>query len=552
MSRVGSLTIYGGRSGLSSFDDMIRDDAVVSAHTADHEGKDEDDNDWSARLYVWQGVAREPSWAGFVRDGFGPLALPTRTSLSVAIIVRVRYYVDRYFAVTFGGGRFKLHRARIVRGYGLKVALNAIYEQDHDAAQLDVAPLIRQVETRTVGPQTMRALQQANRLADFDAFGTDAEIDEITGVTGRPFDDVFGTRMTGKDSLRLGRPTLFEELGKLCRQIAKRHPQTTYQRRFRDLFDRVEVIDDAADVASLRTIAAQRLADGDDFEFAPPELIDFDRVDHFALQVPGEDEIVMVDPTGAEIREALDDAAGSIDPDTIGRAMVAGRDAEGELFRVWPLWECLDTQFVEDGATFLLADGDFRRVDPDYLTALDNRVAAISESAIVLPNSRRENVDGAVKEIDEGTYNEEAATTSDDFLNLDKQTVRVAGHTSPIEICDILSTDGKLVHVKRKFASSSLSHLFGQGAVSGQLLVSSDEFRKEARNRAGAATPFGALFADGLAAANYEIVYAIIGDWSNRTLTDLPFFSKINLAHHARSLRTLGFTVTYSRIDIDG
>jgi uncharacterized protein (TIGR04141 family) len=57
--------------------------------------------------------------------------------------------------------------------------------------------------------------------------------------------------------------------------------------------------------------------------------------------------------------------------------------------------------------------------------------------------------------------------------------VKVKGKTTPIEICDLLSEEGRFIHVKRKLSSSSLSHLFAQGYVSAELLQENSEYRLE-------------------------------------------------------------------------
>ena len=167
-------------------------------------------------------------------------------------------------------------------------------------------------------------------------------------------------------------------------------------------------------------------------------------------------------------------------------------------------------------------------------------------------------MNGELKEIDEGTYNELAAAPADRFL-LDKKTVTIPGRTSAVEVCDVLTTDRDLIHVKRKFSSSSLSHLFGEGYVSSELLIDSSEYRTAIRDKIGAADPdFQGLFpVDDFVASQWKVVYAIIGDWSNNAdgqpasaSAKLPFFSKVNLLNHTKRLRRFGFQVELARIPL--
>lgn len=159
-----------------------------------------------------------------------------------------------------------------------------------------------------------------------------------------------------------------------------------------------------------------------------------------------------------------------------------------------------------------------------------------------------------MKEIDEATYNTQASKQSDRLL-LDKKNVVVPGRTSPVEVCDILTQERKLVHVKRKFSSSSLSHLFSQGHVSARLLADNAQFRVAVRDKIGSAQPkFRKLFtADRIVASEWEVVYAIIGPWDGQPASEkIPFFSKVNLRDRWTRLRGMGFEVSLVPVEVTG
>ena len=107
------------------------------------------------------------------------------------------------------------------------------------------------------------------------------------------------------------------------------------------------------------------------------------------------------------------------------------------------------------------------------------------------------------------------------------------------------------MHVKRKFGSSSLSHLFGQGAVSADLFARSREYRKKIRAKLTPA--FRDLIPlDRPDTAAYEVAYAIIGKWGTDPPSEkLPFFSKVNLRRHATDMQAMGYKVTYRKIDLE-
>jgi uncharacterized protein (TIGR04141 family) len=146
-------------------------------------------------------------------------------------------------------------------------------------------------------------------------------------------------------------------------------------------------------------------------------------------------------------------------------------------------------------------------------------------------------------------YNTLAANAVGNACCMDQQMIIHGGGHSRIEFCDIMTSDRKLIHVKKYGGSSVLSHLFSQGAVSGELLVSDGDFRSkviEKLPRGYKQTISKGVRPD---ASQYEIVYAIISGSENPL--DIPFFSKVSLRNARRRLMSYGFSVTKKKIAKD-
>jgi uncharacterized protein (TIGR04141 family) len=152
-----------------------------------------------------------------------------------------------------------------------------------------------------------------------------------------------------------------------------------------------------------------------------------------------------------------------------------------------------------------------------------------------------------------------------EYLLLHTRNVRLPEKTTPIEICDLLSADRCFIHIKPKFSSSTLSHLFSQGYVSGELLCTSPDFRgqtlaaiasamaaKMKKTPAPATLKKFATFQQGsINPRDYRVVFAIIGDWGGKAFKDkLPFFSKINLRKCAKDLGAMGYEVMCKRVQL--
>ena len=144
--------------------------------------------------------------------------------------------------------------------------------------------------------------------------------------------------------------------------------------------------------------------------------------------------------------------------------------------------------------------------------------------------------------------------------------IRVHGVTGSVEICDVLTSNRQFIHVKRKLGSSNLSHLFSQGFVSAELFLTDPIFRDAVRERISDAERAraevesdrcfigrfsGSLDFDTPEPRNIEVVYAVIAQWSNRTLAEaLPFFSKVNLRRTMSELRRIGYRTSFCRIEV--
>jgi uncharacterized protein (TIGR04141 family) len=127
--------------------------------------------------------------------------------------------------------------------------------------------------------------------------------------------------------------------------------------------------------------------------------------------------------------------------------------------------------------------------------------------------------------------------------------------TTTVEVCDVLTPDRQLIHVKRHLGGRDLSHLFAQGSVSAQLLQDDPAFRVEAGTRVAKLTGdprFVHFTADPLPTASFRVLYAVIADWRGRTLAEaLPLFSKVNLRSVFRELRSRHFQVSCYQVPID-
>lgn len=512
------------------------------------------------KLFVAPSFPHPPDWQGMLQGVFGDDAVvPTVSGAAAVLIVERRRGDDfHYFAFTFGGGWRLILPDSYERGFGLRTCLNIVFEGDTGAGEWDPARL-RSVDSKRVGANVLRARHQVSGMAALEDLDVNARRDLVNGVAGIPTNqDSWGSRITGRDALQFARRSL-EQLGELCDGILNSYQGTDYKHRFSFIDDFVGVTDPVTRTRLEEEVLAKLLSeDIAALELAPPELVDWEQIGGFQYHTERRGnpttrpELRLSDYLiTLRQRDQLSDVA----RDTLVRWLIWAVDGSGSDVTRWSVWRCLFGEVDLHGQTYVLDDGDFYQVSGDYLAELDAELEALPEFEQTILDW-----EGVWHE---DQYNEALANSSQDYLLLDRKTVRVGSHTNQIEICDVLTSDGCFIHVKRRGdGSASLSHLFNQGFVSADLAIGSEEYRNAALEKirtqekiradstgdpsfVGRFTPFEAATA---VASECEVVFAIHPEPDKGGVKLLPFFSKITLRNMVDELKRRGFRVSLKEI----
>lgn len=529
--------------------------AVIELDVPDRHG-------FSGRLYLEVARPEPPPWIWFLRTGIE--AFPWREGHNPGALLVIRSTAsNRWFALPFGHtGRFLLRRDAYERGYGLRVALNILCEDNGqappDAVQVGEARL-RYVSARRFDVEVLHTRRQINRPAPFNAFGMDVQRDLLDGVVGEPSRSRWGPRVQGADFVKVSRSCDFAEVGLLCDKIHLMRQRPDYREQF-PWVDDIFVETDPNVIQLLEHAVVQQLkAEPQGLQLTEPEFVDWSQIDsyRFNLDPP---EYRRPSLQLADYLDRLEQLGlrSTLDIGLLRRHEVQAIGPDGEPVERWSVFDCVDGELAtgrgEDGRVHYIASGEFFTAAREFLVRLDKDLSRIGRSAIRLP--------AAESWQDEGDYNAGVAGQLG-YLLLDKQLVAVRD-AGRVEICDLLTSDGALIHVKRLrggFSSRVLSHLFAQGAVSADLLVKSPDFREKAVRRIRAVERavhqpddrepdrFSHRFTGAFRAAHHEVVYAIIGPWEGRSLTALPFFSKVNLRRHHENLTSMHYKVAYIPVE---
>jgi hypothetical protein len=137
-----------------------------------------------------------------------------------------------------------------------------------------------------------------------------------------------------------------------------------------------------------------------------------------------------------------------------------------------------------------------------------------------------------------------AARYKGKYMCLDRnQSVRdPLGARSSLEICDLLGPNNELIHVKRAAGSAPLSHLFFQGLISAQSLITGPPSVRERFVATVAGLLDGRVLPPDFKPT--KVIYAILMENGKQLTPDTLFpFSQATLAHAARILSTYGVEV---------
>lgn len=528
------LTIFLLRD-VDDFGDSIADDVAETLDVQDLTQA----SGLTGRFYSKKSFSRKPAWAGYLDPAVEGGVQGLRTSsASGLLLLRVD---DHTFALTFGYGRSFLDQRRIERRFGLKVSLNLIDEHQ-----------IRSLDTKKFDEMVVSTNTQTSRTTELPTFGVDVLRDILRAVTGKAPESSDYKSLSGADALVLGVDKPVTDLPAMLRDLHAHYSDTKYQAAFGWVDHLSEVKDpNLVDALDDELVKQLKASDTSATHIAMPENLDWGDIEHFFIA-----------PTRKRIYPELDLdeylAQAATDAVNLTVALLKGRRVSVKFLRNadadsrWSVYQCLVSEQRLGGALYALIEGRWFAIADTLVEQVDRAIEAIPTASMTLPA-------GLPGEA-EDEYNARAAAASSSLVLLDRKLVAPDGATTRIEFCDLLSTDGSLIHVKRKSRSSTLSHLFAQGHVSAEALVDGtlrDRVRAAIQTAAGSCDASEWLdlvppSASPLDRDRVTVTYAVIANSKATGVEWLPFFSRLTLMQTVRDLSRLGFAkVSLVRVPVE-
>lgn len=479
------------------------------------------DNGQELVLYSKQNPSHPPSWVNLFKSHVDDLSHLVNSGCAAVLLAKES---ERYFALTFGYGRYLLNPDCFEENFGLRVVLNAVDPEK-----------LRSIDVHTLESIPVHKKNQASIYTSFSDFGLDVEQDLMYAATGSPKDKKFCKTLSGKDALKVSLPFELQDIPLFLDKVKKLFNSDCYKKSF-SWVDRLSEVRSAPIKNSLDEKLIEKINQNDFSKtwLAIPEVINWENISGFRYQKAKRGELHDDISWESYLAYARQDGT-EISIKKINEQYVHCINAANEHpAYTWKVYQCIYCELTLDGETYSLTNGKWYKIDVDFLENLDDSIRNIPVSTIPLPE---------YSEKSEEQYNQKVVSNDNRFVLMDKKNISYGGGSSRIELCDIYTNDKKLIHVKRYGGSSVLSHLFSQGLVSTQLILSDGNFRALVNTKLPKTHRLPAKN-EKPKANEFEVIYVIASNEKKTTALDLPLFSKINLRSCYNRLQLMGVSVS--------
>lgn len=439
----------------------------------------------------------------------------------------------RYVIFTFGHGRSLIDKSAIERGFGLRVSMNL--GDPEQLKSIDKSTLDR------VARNTRSQVARNSGIQDFD-FAFDHEIlKSITAIVNKSDEDL--EMVSGNDSV-----SLYTEIeADKFKDIAERLVLAYFDDKYKDEYPWAEFIGLESDpeiIEKLESLLVQKFKENDigGFWLAPPKIIDYHDFSGFVYstksvrnEAPCKHPELKLDVFLAVAPFKSKESISITTLKTKDIFLFNGDDRQIDSFG---FFDSLNGELEFNGLKYVLNDGRWYHVKQSFAKEVESYFDSLP---------RWDGLEKKpYKDLRECCYLRRVAD-SEQIAVLDQHWVRQKDVKQNYEFCDLLTQCGRIIHVKHYGGSSVLSHLFAQAANGLNMMLNCPEVIPQVQEHLEDTyisfdfSPQGKRL--------HKIVLAII--YPHQGDIHIPFFSKVNLRHHAREMQNKGFTVELAKIPVD-
>lgn len=528
---IRTLNIRLLRDGLNPRE-SIKVDPTTNALALDHVPWESADG---SSIYAGQIFSNPPDWRKFL--AIGGIDVPENLHAAGAGAVLFIPIGASTLAVCFGYAHLALRDDSFVRQFGLRVVLNSV-----DRGSL------RTMDLATPDAVTFHKRVQASRDSDLQMFGVDKHRDLARVAGGTPRNVDFARFVAGRDALSITCPTRFSDLSAKCKEILTVYRNDEYKNHFSwiDNIIRVQDKDIIAKLDDLLLAQIDRVVRGkpSPLHMSPPEIVSYTSGSDLRYSGISAAKRVFTQLSIEDYAHELSRLGFSSSISDIKQNhRVQSRPQDSTKFvDRWRVYDCfvLEASLKIGGKkkTHVLFSGEWFCVDDDFKKKIEDTFRSVDIVTIV----------GSTSCVNERSLIEDLDSNRTDLLKLDQTKINPRNVSyANIEPCDFMTRNGDLIHLKDGDSSGAISHLWSQGYVSAECLVSDQKFRDElftiVKARARGFETCLPTAGEEAVRSKYRVVYGIMRQPYVSGGVDLPFFSKVSFQSTFEQLQRLGIRV---------
>lgn len=476
-------------------------------------------------LYYLPSYIHDPNW---LKSFFDLECEELHQANSRAVLLNKLEINDetRIFAIAFGYAKNLFAEDVLEEQFGLKIVLNTVGVND-----------IRKISKVSVGTNQKQSQEQMPKASNINEFGFDLDRDLIMNVTGKCNDEVFEkANLIGGDIFSILVERDIDNIDEFLKYCYKKYKEDKYKENF-EWIDNIKEVKAKNEKEELDKILIEYINNSqfDCVWMSVPEVINWESVKGFNYT---NEDILYDDIFIEKFIESMRNDLENIEQ--IRRRKIRMFDIEDKEINKWGAYRCINAEIQYNQKSYCLNNGKWYYINKDFSNKIETEYNNIKLSDLSF-------IDYSQEMEDEDEYNEKLTDSMDGYLIHKIGEIPFGGGTgNRVELCDVMTKNNELIHIKKNGGSAYLSHLFNQAAVSAELLLD-NSFRKKVNEKLED-NKFEKKFPTDFNAADYTIVVAIINKYHEER-PKIPFFSKVSLGYTIKRMRNFGYKVELKNIN---
>ena len=476
------------------------------------------------KLYYLNSWVHEPNW---LKSFFNLECDELKQANSRAILLNKLEVngKERIFAIAFGYAKNLFAEDVLEEQFGLKIVLNSVGVND-----------IRKISKVSVGTNQKQSQEQMPKATNINEFGFDLDRDLITNVTGKCDDEIFEkSNLVGGDIFSILVERDINNIDEFLKYCYKKFKETKYKENF-EWIDNIKEVKSKSEKEKLDKALVEYIKKSqfDCVWMSIPEVINWEGIKGFKYT---NEDIIYDDIFIEKFIESMRRDIENIEQIKTRRVRMI--DIEEKEINKWSAYKCINAEIQLGETSYCLNNGKWYYINKDFSNKIENEYKNIKLSEISF-------IDYTEEYLDEDKYNESLTKSINGYLIHKIGEISFGGGTgNRIELCDVMTKNNTMIHIKKNGGSAYLSHLFNQAAVSAELLL--DKSFREKVNEKMLANKFNQTFSMDFRPSDYTIIIGIINKYHDER-PKIPFFSKVSLGYTIKSMRNYGYKVELKNI----